>query len=75
MKRQKECMQTPATRRHPATIYIVFNYTSFNMYATVGSTSRLSQPSSIKGIVPPLQFSISLSLEVGLARSPYAYIH
>ena len=73
MKRQKEDMQSPATQRHLASIYKVFNYTSFNTYATVGSTSRLSQPSSIKGIVPPLQFSISFSLEVGLARSLQIY--
>ena len=47
MKRQKEDMQSPATQRHLASIYIVFNYTSFNMYATAGSTSLLYQPSSI----------------------------
>ena len=47
MKRQKECMQTPAPRMHPASINSIFNYISINIYATAGPTSRLNQPSSI----------------------------
>ena len=71
MKRQKECMQTPAPRMHPASINSIFNYISINIYATAGPTSRLNQPSSIK----PFSQCIHFSLEVGLARSLYAYIH